>query len=437
VKTTHSQKLLADYVRTGSEATFRELLTRYTDLVYSAAVRLLGGDTHLAKDVTQTVFVDFARKARKVPKDVMLGGWLHQHTVFVARTVMRGERRRQLRERQAVEMISLQDHTETNLAQIAPILDEAIYELNAEDRNAILLRFFEQFDFRSLGEMLNSNEEAARKRVTRALEKLHLFLKRRGVTLSAAALGTALTTEAVMAAPADLAANLVATALAASATSGTTIPFFRMIAAMKLKAGIAVALVVAGVTTPLLVQHQAQRKLNQQDELLQRKGSQLSQVAAENARLSNLLAKAASSSITRDELSELLRLRGEVGRLRDVEKELEKLRQQNGRLASENTQSPSQEQMIYVGGEVLNPGRFLWTNGMSLSSVIELAHGFTDFADRSVVRIKQPASELYSTINYGGRSVAGSFLRPGVMIHVPRSITNQPTDPPILEPEQR
>src|SRR5437762_13193733 len=147
---TDTQKLLADYARTGSEATFGELLTRYTDLVYSAAVRLVNGDTHLAKDVTQTVFVDFAKKAGTLPYDTTLGGWLHHHTVLVAATVMRGERRRRLRERQAVEMNDLQDHTEANLAQIAPILDEAIYELNAEDRNAILLRFFEQLDFRSV-----------------------------------------------------------------------------------------------------------------------------------------------------------------------------------------------------------------------------------------------------------------------------------------------
>ncbi len=87
---TDSQQLLADFSRTGSEAAFRELLLRYVDLVYSAAVRLVGGDTHLAQDVTQTVFMDLARKAQRLPENVLLGGWLHHHTVFVASTFLRG-----------------------------------------------------------------------------------------------------------------------------------------------------------------------------------------------------------------------------------------------------------------------------------------------------------------------------------------------------------
>src|SRR6185436_10688852 len=105
---------------------------RYIDLVYSSARRLVDGDTHLAEDVTQTVFADLARSARTLSPQVMLGGWLHRHTCFVAAKTLRGERRRRARERQAMEMNSVADHSEANLKLVASVLDEAINELGAE-----------------------------------------------------------------------------------------------------------------------------------------------------------------------------------------------------------------------------------------------------------------------------------------------------------------
>src|SRR5690242_14016477 len=101
---TESQKLIARYLETGSEEAFRELVRRYIDLVHSTAVRLVGGDVHLAQDVVQMVFVQFARKARGLPTDVLLGGWFHRVTCNVAAKVMRTERRRRSREREVTEM---------------------------------------------------------------------------------------------------------------------------------------------------------------------------------------------------------------------------------------------------------------------------------------------------------------------------------------------
>jgi RNA polymerase sigma factor (sigma-70 family) len=296
---TDSQQLFAEYVKNGSEPAFRELVARYVDLVYSAAVRLVDGDTHLAEDVAQTVFVDFARLAPALSKDIMLGGWLHRHTCFVAAKTMRSERRRQSRERQAVEMNALPDHSEANLQLVAPVLDEAINELGSEDRAAILLRFFEQRDFRSVGATMGSTEEAARKRVTRALEKLHALLKRRGVTFSAAGLGTALVSEAVTAAPAGLAASISTAAFAGAAGTGTTLTVLKFMAMTKLKAGIIGAIVVAGVVTPLVVQHQTQVRLREENQSLRQQVNQVAQLTAENERLSKLLADARNSPALR------------------------------------------------------------------------------------------------------------------------------------------
>jgi RNA polymerase sigma factor (sigma-70 family) len=217
-----SQTLLKEYAATGSEAAFRELVARYINFVHATARRLVGGDAHLADDITQLVFINLAKKGRDLPNAVLLGGWLHQNTFHVATKAVRTERRRQSREREAVEMNILNDDSETNLRKLEPILDEAITRLGSDDRAAILLRFFEQRDFRAVGAALGSNEDAARMRVKRAVEKLQVLLKYRGVSLPVAAIGTALTLAAASAAPAKLAVATAQVALASAAKECTT-----------------------------------------------------------------------------------------------------------------------------------------------------------------------------------------------------------------------
>ena len=117
-----SVKLLRDYAERGNEAAFRELVARYIDLVYSTAVRRLGGDADLARDVTQTVFADLARNASSLRDVALLGGWLHRHTGFVAAKMVRTERRREAREREAAEMNALQNSPDLLWQQLAPHL---------------------------------------------------------------------------------------------------------------------------------------------------------------------------------------------------------------------------------------------------------------------------------------------------------------------------
>ena len=279
----------------------------------------MNGDLHLAQDVTQTVFADLSRLARSLSSDVMLGGWLHRHTCFVASKTMRAERRRVARERQAVEMNAIEDHSAANLALVAPVLDEAINQLNAEDRTAILLRYFEQQDFQSVGAALGSNEEAARKRVDRALGKLESHLKHRGVALSAVALGSTLAASAVSAAPVGLAVSISTIAIAGTAGSGlTTITILKIMSMTKLKVGIITAVVAAGVSIPCVMQHNTQTKLNAANEALRQQTEQREQLSAENARLAKLSSQVASTpaASTSSPSLELLRLRGEVARLR-------------------------------------------------------------------------------------------------------------------------
>jgi RNA polymerase sigma factor (sigma-70 family) len=279
MKQPDSQELLAEYVRNGSEQAFRELVTRYLDLVYSTALRSVDGDTHRAEDIAQTVFLDLARLASRLSKDIMLGGWLHRHTCYVASTFMRGERRRQARERQAIEMKALEDRGDSRLAHLGPLLDAAINELDDEDRKAILLRFYERLDLRSIGQALGSSENAAQKRVSRALDQLQSILTHRGVTLSVTALSAILAGEAITAPPAGLAAGIIGSSLAGAATgTGVSVTLFKLSTLTKVKLSFAAAFAVAGMATTLWLEHRSGLKLGEENQFLRQQLAHQAQV---------------------------------------------------------------------------------------------------------------------------------------------------------------
>jgi RNA polymerase sigma factor (sigma-70 family) len=335
------KELLRRYAFDGSEAAFGELVERYVNLVHSAALRRTGGDASLAKDVAQLVFSDLAGKARWLPKDVILAGWLHRATRFSAANLLRAEHRRRTREQEAVEMNVLQPEPAPDWDQIRPVLDAALDHLDQTDRDALLLRFFERRSLAEIGQALGSTEDAARKRISRALDRLRGDMLRRGLTTTAAALSAVISANAVHAAPAGLAAMLTNAALAGTATgTGTTVAFVKLMAMTNLKLGLITVVVVAGIATPLVIQHHAQVVLREQDKALRQRSDQLAQLNAQNQLLSSLVAQTKGSSGFSDEqMSELLRLRGEVGRLRHQTNELARLREENQRLRGSLTAS--------------------------------------------------------------------------------------------------
>ncbi len=321
-------QLLREYAA-GSEAAFRELVDRYVNLVYSAAIRHLE-NTPLAEDVVQAVFTALAQKALTLPRDVILGGWLYRHTCFLASHALRAERRRQARERQAVEMNLPGDRTEPAWEQLVPLLDEAMQRLGAGDRDALVLRYFEKRDLRAVGSALGVTEEAARKRVTRALDKLRSFLAHRGVTLSAATLATLLAGNAVIAAPAGLAASVGAGALSAAAASTShTLTLLKLVTMTKLKIGIIGAVVVAAVVTPLAIRHQSATQLSAADATLREQAAERNRLQAENDRLSGQARQAGAAT---GQAADLQRLRSEAGALRRQTNDLAAARNENRRL---------------------------------------------------------------------------------------------------------
>ena len=253
-------ELLRRYDQDNSEEAFAELVRRHLDFVYAAALRRLGGDTHQAADVAQTVFVKLARQAGPLSKRRVLAGWLHTASRNAAVDVVRAENRRRTREHAAMDL-KPDPAGAVEWEQLRPALDVALDGLAAADREAVLLRFFEGRRFGDIGLLLGLTEDNARRRVDRALEKLRDQLARRGVTSTAAALATALTTQAAVAAPAGFATAVTSTALAAGGTAVAATTFMSL---TKLQLGIASALMLAGGG---LVLHQAQANAHLREEL--------------------------------------------------------------------------------------------------------------------------------------------------------------------------
>jgi RNA polymerase sigma factor (sigma-70 family) len=304
--------LLRDYARSRSEEAFAELVSRHLDFVYSTALRMVGGDVHLAQDIAQGVFIDFARKAGLLGNQRSIEGWLYQATRYAAAKMVRSEQRRAAREREAVLMEANCDH-ETNWAAIAPKVDEALGDLGERDREAVLLRFFAKKNLRAVAEATGITEEAARKRVTRALEKMRHYLTRRGLRISESALVAALATAAGTTAPAGFAATVCSAVFSAPVVGGVgTVLMFMATAKMKMAGA---ALILGVVTVPLVLQQRTISELQRANEVL---GGQLVQTQTATPPPPTE-AKTMSSA----EQLELMRLRAEVTALRREVRERE------------------------------------------------------------------------------------------------------------------
>ncbi|HXR47314.1 MAG TPA: sigma-70 family RNA polymerase sigma factor [Candidatus Limnocylindrales bacterium] len=269
---TDDSMLLRQYAENQSDGAFAALVTRHINLVYSVALRHVG-NPHNAEEITQAVFVILAKKAPSLRHDKALSSWLFQVTRLTASNFIRSETRRHHREEEAYMQSVLEEDGTEVWPRIAPLLDTAVANLREKDRQAIVLRFYDGRNLREVGLALGANEDAAEKRVNRALEKLRKFFTRHGVYSTTAIIAGTISVNSIQAAPVALAKSMTTVAIAkGSIAAASTLTLvkgtMKIMTWMKIKFAIGVgmaALLVGGVVTVAISQNSSDDKLTAQD----------------------------------------------------------------------------------------------------------------------------------------------------------------------------
>ena len=189
-------ELLGRYAQEQDQQAFSTLVDRHGAWVYAAARRQVR-DEHAAEDVAQAVFAMLARRAGKLKGYGHLGGWLFRAMSNCVVHVQRERGRRSRREAEAARMRSEVTSMDAGWEEIAPELEAAVGKLGRADRDAVLLRFYERKSLAEVGISLGLSEEAARKRVERAVGMLRGMLEKKGVTGTTAGLSAVLVANVV------------------------------------------------------------------------------------------------------------------------------------------------------------------------------------------------------------------------------------------------
>ena len=317
--------LLREFAGDQSQDAFTALVRRHLDLVYCAALRQVRSP-QLAEEVVQSVFSDLARNASKLKRHTVLSAWLYEVTRRTAINVVRGEARRQLREKIATQMNAI-NAGPSGWAQVEPLLDEAMHALDEADRTAVLLRYFENRSLREVGQTLGTSDDAAQKRVSRALERLRAYFSQRGVTVGASGLAMVISAHAVQGAPVGLNSAVIATAslAGAAASAANAIVAANTITMTTMQKTLIAATLAAALGTGIYENRKASAMRADVEKLEQERVPLIEQVNGLKRERDQAAARQAAlkqeNEQLRQTMTEVPKLRGEVARLRATQKE--------------------------------------------------------------------------------------------------------------------
>lgn len=307
------RELLESFIAKQGDDAFRQLVARHLTMVFATARRMLR-DPHHAEEVAQSVFLLLTRKAATIDRSQPLVGWLYRATRHQALHVLRSEDRRRQREQTAAAMHATT--TDPGHEELVNELESAMDDLPAEDRDALVLRFLENRNLREVGAEFGVSEDAARKRVNRAADKLRDVFCKRGITVTSGTLTLALAGQAGAAVPVSLGITITSATLAGSgvagfaATQGTTT--IMSLFNLKTAAAVVGAAAITGTSTYLVKENETDRLRDD----LQTVTQQFSALSGERQNTLGMirLRDDQIEQLTQD-AADIHRLRGEVDRL--------------------------------------------------------------------------------------------------------------------------
>jgi len=243
-----ARQQLKQFAKDRSESSFAAVVRHYLPLVYHAALRQVRNE-QLAEDISQAVFILLAEKAHTFSEGDFLPAWLYKATRYASANALRTENRRRKLETEAARMNDTATFPPEDWSQLSPALDKAMSRLGTHDRQLLLLRFFENLDVPELSDRLGISETAARKRLSRAIERLRATLESQSITASRLSLAALMADHFSPPVPEHLMTSIAASALSgagkATALAATTASNLRR--AECIRVGIVTSAVIVAV----------------------------------------------------------------------------------------------------------------------------------------------------------------------------------------------